>query len=245
VIDLHAHVLPGLDDGARTLDEALAMLRAAAADGTRVVCATPHAFHPDHDVDATSAVAALEALRLAVAAAGIAVELRVASEVRFRPDLDALARAGRLASLGAGRRRYVLVEFPPTHVPAEAEEALFRLRLEGVTPVVAHPERNPSFWADPDAAIRLREQGALLQVTAGSLTGVFRKESRTCALALLDAGGIDLLASDCHRADRRPPGLSEAARVVRRRAGAATAERLVEGTPCAILAGEPVPGAGA
>lgn len=157
MLDLHAHVLPALDDGARDLAEALAMLRAAVADGTTVLCATPHALGPMYDVDRARAEAAVEALRTAAAAAGIAIDLRLGGEVWYRTDLDALARAGRLPTFSppsapAGRR-YVLIEFPPTHVPPEASEVLFNLRLEGVTPVIAHPERNPSFWQDRKSVV--------------------------------------------------------------------------------------------
>lgn len=243
VIDLHAHVLPALDDGARTLDESLDMLRLAVADGTRTLCCTPHAHGPDYDVPGALAIAAHAALGEAVRAAGIDIDVRLASEVWYRPDLDVLAREGRLATLGAGAHRYVLIEFPPTHVPSDAAEVFFRLRLEGVTPIVAHPERNPSFWAHPDAAARLREGGALLQVTAGALTGLFRKEAKACAKALFDRGAVDLLASDCHHADRRPPGLAEAARIVVKWAGREQAERVTEGVPRAILHGTRAPGA--
>ena len=241
MIDLHAHVLPGVDDGARDLEESLAMLRAAAADGTRVIACTPHAHGPELDVPRAKAEAALEALRAAARAAAIPVELRLAAETWYRPDLPALARAGRLETYAVGGVRRALVEFPPTHVPAEALETLFALRLEGVHPVIAHPERNPSFWARPELAERLKEQGALLQVTAGSLTGLFRKESRDCARELVRRGVVDLLASDCHRSDRRPPGLSEAVKVAVRWAGKAAVERWVEGVPAALLAGSEPP----
>ncbi len=221
------------------------MLRAADADGTRILCATPHAHGPDYDVVRDAAVAAHATLVRASREAGLSIEVRLASEVWFRTDLDRLASEGRLALLGDGARRYVLVEFPPTHVPPEAEEVLFRLRLEGVTPVIAHPERNPAFWARPEAAVRLREQGALLQITAGSLTGLFRKEAKDCARALFDLDAVDLIASDCHRADRRPPGLSEAARVVVKWAGRTQAERVTDAVPRAILAGDVAPGVSA
>jgi protein-tyrosine phosphatase len=243
MIDLHAHVLPGVDDGARDLAEALDMLRLAAADGTRVVCATPHAHGPSLDVPRATALAAHAALVEAAAEAGIAVEVRLAAETWYRPDLADLARAGRLETFCAGGVRYALVEFPPTHVPPEAEEALFRLRLEGVTPVIAHPERNPSFWAAPERATRLREQGALLQVTASALTGVFRREALATARWLARHEAVDLLASDAHRRDRRPPGLSAAAKVLAKWGGKAAAERAVEGVPAALLAGTAVPGA--
>jgi len=245
VIDLHAHVLPGVDDGARDLAESLAMLRVAVAQGTRAICATPHAHGPDYDVPADRADAAFAALLDAVRAEGLAIEVTLAAENWYRPDLPALARAGRLRGYAATRApapRRVLVEFPPTHVPPEAGEVFFQLRLEGFTPVIAHPERNPSFWARPSDAVALREQGALLQVTAGSLTGLFRRESFVCAQALAKAGAIDLLASDCHRADRRPPGVLEARRLLEKWSGRAAAERATEGVPAALVAGAAIPG---
>lgn len=243
MLDLHAHVLPAVDDGARDLAEALTMLRAAVADGTRVLCATPHALGPTYDVARAAAEASVEALRGAAADAGIVLELRLAGEVWYRSDLDVLAREGRLPTFSPTGRRYVLIEFPPTHVPPEAAEVLFRLRLEGVTPVIAHPERNPSFWHRPADAVALRAQGALLQVTAGALTGAFRDEARDCAKALARAGAVDLLASDCHHADRRPPGLAAARKVLERWAGKAAAERATETVPAALLAGAVVSGA--
>jgi protein-tyrosine phosphatase len=243
VIDLHAHVLPGVDDGARDLEEALGMLRVAAGDGTKTVCATPHAHGPDYDVPRARAEEAFAALSRAAAEAGIPIEVRLASEVWYRPDLATLAREGRLASFSGSGRRYVLIEFPPTHVPPEAEEVYFRLRLEGYTPVIAHPERNPGFWGAGEKVERFREQGALVQVTAGSLTGMFRAEARRAAKDLVRRGAVDLIASDCHRTDRRPPGLSEAAQVLGKWAGKSEAERLTVGVPAAILAGAAAPGA--
>jgi protein-tyrosine phosphatase len=237
MIDLHAHVLPGVDDGARDLAEALDMLRLAQAAGTKVVCATPHAHGPSLDVPRERAEAAHRALEAAAREAGIAVEVRLAAETWFRPDLPDLAREGRLATFSSGPRRYALVEFPPTHVPPEAEETLFSLLLEGVHPVIAHPERNPSFWATPERAARMRERGVLLQVTAGSLTGLFRRESQACARALFRLGAVDLLASDAHRRDRRPPGLLDAGRVAARWGGSRAFERLTEAVPDAILRG--------
>ena len=213
------------------------MLRLAAAAGTRVLCATPHSHGPDLDVPRERAVAAHAALVAAAREANIDVEVRLGAENWYRPDLPALAREGRLATYVAGGKRWALVEFPPTHVPAEAAETFFALRLEGIHPVVAHPERNPSFWAKPAAAAALREQGALLQVTAGSLTGLFRKESRECAKALFKLGAVDLLASDAHRRDRRPPGLADACAVAAKWGGAKAPERLTEAVPDAILKG--------
>lgn len=241
MIDLHSHVLPGVDDGARDLDEALDMLRLAAADGTRVLCATPHVLGPDLDVAPDRARAAFDALDAARRAAGIDVELALAGEVWFRTDLPALARAGRLPTFSAAGVRHVLVEFPPTHVPPEAAEVLFQVRLEGYVPVIAHPERNPTFWADPAAAIALRAQGALLQVTAGALTGAFRRETEACAKALAKAGAVDVLASDAHRRDRRPPGLSAARKVLARWAGRGRADRAVEAAPGAVVTGARAP----
>jgi protein-tyrosine phosphatase len=246
VIDLHAHVLPGVDDGARDEAEALEMLRLAAADGTTTICATPHSHGPELDVPRATAVATWERLREKAREAGIPIELRLASEVWYRSDLAEMARDGRLAGFSASGRKYVLVEFPPTHVPTDAKDVFFRLRLEGITPVLAHPERNAGLWEAPEVVEAFRAQGALVQVTTGSFTGLFRRESRDSARELLRRGAVDLVASDCHRRDRRPPGLADAAREVARvvgRRGQDVAERLTVGVPEAILAGVAAPGA--
>lgn len=240
MIDLHSHVLPGVDDGPAEMAEALEMLRIAAKDGVRVICATPHAHGPDLDAPPDAADRAHSALVAAAQAAGIALEIRLAAENWYRKDLPRFAAEGRLRTLSTSGTRYALVEFPRTHVPPDAEEVLFALRLEGISPVIAHPERNPSCWSDPARILALREQGALLQVTAGSLTGLFRRESRDAAKALAKAGAIDCLASDAHGSLRRPPGLSEAAKVLARWAGGMAAERATVLVPDAVLRGVPV-----
>jgi protein-tyrosine phosphatase len=125
-------------------------------------------------------------------------------------------------------------------VPADAADTLFRLRLEGVTPVIAHPERNPSLRDRPQDALALRAAGALLQVTAGALTGEFRRDVEACARWLARKGAIDLLASDAHRRDRRLPGLSAAAEVLARWTDRATAVRATLEVPAAILEGRRV-----
>ncbi len=243
MIDLHSHVLAGVDDGPTDIEESVEMLRIAAKDGTRVIVATPHAWGPDHDTAREAAKTAHAALVLAAKEADIEIEIRLAAETWFRPDLPRLAREGRLATLCEGGARYALIEFPMSHVPLDAEDVLFQVRLEGLTPVIAHPERNPSFWSAPERAVRMREQGAVLQVTAASLTGLFRAESKDAAKALAKAGAIDCLASDAHGRTRRPPGLSEAKRVLAKWMGEAAAERATVSVPAAILAGAPLPAA--
>jgi protein-tyrosine phosphatase len=242
VIDLHAHVLPGVDDGARDLPEALEMLRIAVRAGTTILCATPHQHGPSYDVPRAEAEVAFQALEVAARTAGIDLVLRLAAETWYRPDLPELARAGRLATYAAGGRRFALIEFPPTHAPPEAAEVFFRLRLEGVTPVIAHPERNAGLRSRPAEALALRSAGGLLQVTAGALTGEFRTEVRDCAKWLAKRGAIDLLASDAHRRDRRVPGLAEGAEVLARWAGRAAAERATQDVPAALLEGREAPG---
>lgn len=242
MIDLHAHVLPGVDDGARDLPEALDMLRIAVAAGTKVLCATPHQHGPTYDVPRADAETTFHALAAAALAAGIDLELRLAAETWYRADLPELARAGRLATYATGGHRFALIEFPPTHAPPEAADVFFRLRLEGVTPVIAHPERNAGLRSRPAEALSLRAAGALLQVTAGALTGEFRAEVRDCAKWLAKKGAIDLLASDAHRRDRRMPGLAEGAEVLARWAGRAAVGRATEDVPAAILEGREAPG---
>ena len=176
MIDLHAHVLPGVDDGARDLAESLDMLRLAAADGTKILCATPHAFGPTHDVPRASAEAAFATLAAAARAAGIAIELRLAAEAWYRPDLPQLAREGRLPTFSAGGKRYALIEFPPTHVP---NEAIARAPRDS-----AEKKAFPQFPAVPDAEVT-RESMRSIQQRVANWWSILMAERR----ALLQAKG--------------------------------------------------------
>ncbi len=231
MIDLHNHLLPGIDDGARKLDETLEFLRIARRDGVRTVVATPHMKPGVYDNTRETILERVSLVREAQKgdeAEGVA--LLPGAEVYYTADLTARLRDGQLMTLGDGGR-YLLLELPYQQVPIGVEETIFQLKLCQVTPLMAHPERVAS-------SIRL---GALTQVTGASITGQFGKKAQGFALRMLERNMIHVLASDSHDVSYRPPRLTGAVAAAAAVVGEEAAQRLVEDNPAAILAGRPLP----
>jgi protein-tyrosine phosphatase len=201
-IDLHTHVLPAVDDGARTMEEALEMLRMASADGTRTIVATPHATQ----VTTESLRAGME--RLQAAAQDIDVAILAGSEVRFSANLADDFHAGKLVTIADSG--YLLVEFPFSQWTPLVHTSLYALQLAGAIPIVAHAERYPSVQEDPSILVELARMGVPIQVNAGSFMGDEGEETRRTAELLLRAGLVHILASDGHREDKRKPVLRDA-----------------------------------
>jgi protein-tyrosine phosphatase len=232
VIDLHSHVLPGVDDGARNLDEALRMCRAAAADGVSALAATPHVRH-DHPTTPAAMENALVALR---AAAGPEPRLLSGGELdlaELERPLDELRRFAL-----AGNPAYLLVETPYHGWPLGLRDAVARLRGVGITAVIAHPERNPDVQRSPELLAPVVAEGALVQLTAASVDGRLGRGAQSCVSRLLDAGLAHLVASDAHSPDVRAIGLSGAVSAL---GGGPLASWLVRDVPGAIVDDRPVP----
>jgi protein-tyrosine phosphatase len=240
VIDLHLHLLPGVDDGPETLEAALAMCRIAAADGCTALVATPH---QRRDEWPTGDGELLERARAELeGAAGGAPRLFLGGEVRVDSeilrDLDAPGRAGTRTLAGS---RYLLLEFEPRGIGPEPVGLVREILARGLVPIVAHAEVTPCFWMDDDDVLtRMVEAGGHLQVTGASVCGDFGRVARDRAWALLDAGLVDFLASDAHRPDWRPPGMSRARALLASRLGESAAERLTREHPSDVLADRPL-----
>jgi protein-tyrosine phosphatase len=209
VIDLHSHILPSIDDGPETLEASLELARAALADGIETIAATPH-VRDDYQTTPDAMEAAVANLRVALADAGLPLDVRPGGEIAIDrigglPD-DDLRRFG----LG-GNPRYLLLEFPYLGWPLALADIVFSLCATGITPVIAHPERNGEVQADPDRLRPLVDQGALVQVTAASLVGTISRAAQRAAVGLLDRELVHLLASDAHSPEVREVGLSDAA----------------------------------
>jgi protein-tyrosine phosphatase len=236
VIDLHSHILPGLDDGARTIEDSRELAKRAAADGITAIAATPH-VRDDYPTTPAEMETGVEALRADFAANGIDVKVIHGAEI----DLEALEALGedelRRFSLGQSGR-YVLVETPYRGWPLDMEQRLFGLSVLGLVPILAHPERNTEVQEQPARLAPLVEQGALVQITAASLDGRIGKRSKQTAEKLIKNGLAHLLASDAHTPDVREGGLAGA---VASLGDGELAAYLTEDAPAAILAGEPVP----
>jgi protein-tyrosine phosphatase len=237
MIDLHAHVLPGIDDGAADLDASRAMLAVAAEDGIRVMAATPH-FRDDYPLVRAEATAA--GCREVEAAAATGVELVPGGEIDIAWALGAGPDELRLASYG-GRGTDLLVETPYGELPETFEEFLFRLRALGFRLLLAHPELSPSFQQSPSRLAELVRAGTLLQITARSLTQERDRATRQLAERLVTEGLAHVLASDAHSPGPwRPPVLSEGVVAVEALAPGRGAW-MTEAVPAAVLGGEPLP----
>ena len=236
MIDLHTHILPGVDDGARTLDDALDMARAFVADGMTAIAATPH-VRDDYPTSSDAMLRAVDALRQALEGKGIPLTVLPGAELA----VEWLARLGK-AELGrltlAGSGRYILVETPYYGWPLGLPDSLFSLRAHGITPVLAHPERNAEVQASPERLSELVESGVLVQVTAASVDGRIGQRARDCGLQLIREGLAHLLASDAHHASVRAVGMGAAAESV---GGKDLATWLTRDVPAAIVGDTPIP----
>ncbi len=239
ITDLHCHLLPGVDDGARDLDTALELCRRACEEGVAVAITTPHTLDGVYDVQRATARRALQTLRTALGREGIPLRVELAAECRYDAALPTLLRDSPDVSLdGAGR--YLLLELPHEQVPAGLPQLMFALQTRGTTPVIAHPERNLGVRRDPDQVEAWVERGVLLQLTAGSLSGAFGGPIGRCAERLLRRGWAHVVASDAHSPGKRPPAMQAAVRCVRALVGNDAARALFVDNPAAIARGAPV-----
>jgi protein-tyrosine phosphatase len=235
MIDLHSHILPGLDDGAPDLAAAIEIARSMAQDGVRVVAATPH-VRDDYPTAPEQMERALRDVRTAIAGAGVDLDVRPGGEIAIERleslDDDALRRFG----LG-GNPGLLLIEFPYYGWPLTLPLECARLRREGIVPVIAHPERNQAVQERPSDIATLVQSGAVIQLTAASIDLRLGRAAAACARTLLDLELAHLIASDAHAPGVRQAGLSAAANAV----GGALGEWLTNGVPAALLAGTEMP----
>lgn len=235
MIDLHSHLLPGIDDGAPDLETALALARVAVQDGiTHLVC-TPHIHPGRYDNTPASITAARETLAAGLKAENIALQISAAAEVRFGMELMVGIGQGQIPFLGQWQGKQVLLlEFPHSEVPFGAERLTAWLLQRNIVPMIAHPERNKGIMRSPGKLKPFIDQGCLLQVTASSVAGGFGPAAEEVAHALLREGLVTILASDAHNLEHRPPILSEGLESAAQLVGASQAEQLVRHNPWQI-----------
>ena len=239
MIDLHMHVLPGVDDGPDQAREAVEMCRRAAAAGCEAIVATPHQRHASwENTDSARLAEILADLQEAV---GPSPKLLPGAEIRIDSrlieDLDNLPASGLLPLAGT---RYLLLE-ADRHLPGpEPTDLVHELSIRGWRPIFAHPEFIPSLSDDPELLSALVDQGALMQITAGSLLGKFGRQAQRTATEMLDSGRVHVVASDAHGVRWRPPDLAEAHAAIASRWGERTAWRMCVGHPRAIIQDRPL-----
>ena len=240
MIDLHSHYLFDVDDGARTIEDSLSMLRTAADDGVTRMVATPHQRHPaGYHVEPELARRRLADVEAAAAREGIGIEFGLAAEIHFSENIPEGIKEGTLLPY-SGDGRYFLFELPVTTIPGNINEVIFSIQMAGHFPVLAHPERNFEVMDNPKIIRDLRDRGVLMQLTAQSLLGKFGRKTEKVCRRLLKWGVVDIIASDAHNPERRPPGLSQAVRLAAKIVGFDRAELMVTDTPERILLGKAV-----
>ncbi len=240
MIDLHCHILPELDDGPQEMAESLVMAAVAVDNGIHTVVATPHTLNSQYcnHIDRIKDQAAR--LCQALVESDIPLTVHFGAEVHATPDLMLQVDKGFAPTIN-NMRKYLLLELPPHNLPPLLKETIFQLQLAGITPILAHPERNLVLQQDLQTLAELVRMGTLCQVTAFSITGRFGTAIRQCTARMLESRLVHIIASDSHGARFRQPGLSEAVTV----AGEIIHDQdkaleMVTTTPQAIIAGESI-----
>ncbi len=236
MVDIHSHILPGIDDGAKDWDTAVGLCRAAAQDGVTRIVATPHA-NDRYKYDRAGHSRLRDELQQRV---GDAIQIRLGCDFHLSVDniKNVLADHARFV---IDDTKYLLVEFPD-YFPLEIlVRALERIAAAGLTPVITHPERNPVLQKNAELLAEFAGAGWPIQVTANSVTGYWGKAAEQFSRKLLESQIVHVIASDCHDLKHRTPVLSAARQRIAELAGEEVANALVDTNPAAIVAGQPLP----
>ena len=235
MIDLHCHILPGLDDGAANDAETLKMAKELLAEGVETVVATPH-VNGVYAPDAATIQYEIEHCRKLFAKHGLPLRLLPGGEIAMNGDTLALWRRGVLPGLGDDQTRALLLELPPLFLAEGARRLIAECVAMGTAVVIAHPERNLTLMRDPKLVETLRYAGARFQLTAASLDGQFGQAARDFAESLLRRHMVEYVASDLHPG--RSAGLKKAAKRIKKLCGQEMVDTLLRENPEALLAGQ-------
>jgi len=234
LIDLHSHILPGLDDGAKDIAVSLGMARIAVADGISCMACTPHIFTGKYENTSAIIIPAMEHLQAVLDDEGIQLKLILGADVHIAVDLVDRIKNGEIPTLND--TRYFLLEPPHEVLPPRLEDLATKILNAGFIPIITHPERLTWVRRHYDVLMRLVEIGCPLQLTAGSILGDFGEAAKKLSEKILKDGLATIFASDAHGISRRQPLLSKAYEVVSVQVGDVEANRLFYDHPSAILA---------
>ena len=239
MIDIHAHILPGLDDGAKTIEESLEMCRIAEKDGITQIVATPHVLNGIYTNSAEVIIEEVDKINKVLKKHKINIMVFPGADVHITPDIAQQVEDGQVLTLNANKK-YILLEMPVQIVPPELDSLIFDLQIQGITSIISHPERNQQVQQHPDVLSGFMRKGVLMQLTAMSLTGDFGPDAEACSKKLLVNGLAHIIASDAHSPDKRPPVLSNAIKIAQRIIGEKRAMAMVSAIPKIIINGESI-----
>ncbi|NNE61333.1 MAG: capsular biosynthesis protein [Woeseia sp.] len=236
MIDLHCHLLPGIDDGAKTMADALAMARVAVENGIEFAVMTPHLHPGRYENSRSKTVEPVQEFRAALKTEKIALEIGIAAEVRFAIEILSLLEEDEVPFLGELEGfRILLLEFPHSHIPHGAETLIKKLLDQKIRPMIAHPERNKDVIRKAAKIEPFIEMGCLLQVTASAAAGRFGDGPHQRAQQLLERGVVFALATDAHNLKGRRPELREGMLAAAEIIGEKAARALVNDNPLSIV----------
>lgn len=217
MIDIHCHILPGIDDGAKHIGDSIDMARAAVSEGIDTIIATPHHKNSKYDNYKSDIIKRVDELNLQLEKEKVQLKVLPGQETRIYGEmLEDLEKDEILPLNGT---QYVFVELPSGHVPRYTEKLLFDLQLKGLIPIIVHPERNQEIIERPEVLYNLVKKGALTQVTASSISGYFGKKIRNFSFQLIEANLAHFIASDAHNIDTRGFKMSETMDLIESRYG--------------------------
>ncbi|MBB1324330.1 capsule biosynthesis protein CapC [Pseudoalteromonas sp. SR45-1] len=215
MIDIHSHILPGIDDGAKDLKESLALLTIAQNDGITHMVATPHIHIGRFNNFASQLYSELASLKAQALVNNIGIKLAVAAEVRLDVELMSLVLGNKLPFIGAlNSVNYLLLELPHSHVPQGYDKFINWLAKQNIKVIIPHPERNRDIQANSFYIERLKQLGCEFQLTASSIEGAWGETAKNISIDMLKKGLVTYIASDAHSVKRRPPILSQAKQIV-------------------------------
>lgn len=227
MFDIHSHILPGIDDGAKDLAESLALLQIAQNDGITHMVATPHIHLGRFNNTITDINNDIIALKLAAENNGIFINLAVAAEIRLDVELMGLVISNRLPFIGkVDNFNYMLLELPHSNVPQGFDKLITWLANKNVKVIIPHPERNRDIQSNPFYIQRLKQLGCEFQLTASSIEGAWGEAAKAISFNMLESNIVKYIASDAHSVKRRPPILSKAREIVSELIGCSKANEI-------------------
>ena len=237
MIDIHSHILPGLDDGAKSIEETLGMVRQLQEAGFKTLIATPHVLEGRAYLSPADILAETEQVRECVARAGIPVEILPGAENYIFPDMAKWAQAGKLLTLG-NTGKYLLLELPMLEIPHYTDQVFFELQVNGLTPVLAHPERYRSLYDKPERLLDWANKGILFQLDLRSLDGKYGPQAKRLAEVMLHSDLVHFVGSDAHRVARSESAYLEELRSVKGIVGEERFREVTMGNPRGVVEGK-------
>ena len=239
MIDLHCHLLPGIDDGPATMEQSLELARLAVSNGITHSIVTPHIHPGRYENDAASIQACVAEFKAAIATNNIPLQLGFAGEVRLSAEVLMMVERQQIPFYGElDGYKIFLLELPHSHVPPGSDKLVQWLLDRKLRPMIAHPERNKDIMRKFDKVQPFIELGCLFQLTAGSIAGAFGAPAQASSRLMLETGKVTVIASDAHNLGARPPRLDHGRDAAAEIVGNELAAGMVQSTPAKLVAGQ-------